>query len=268
MVEPVKIFLRTYVYWVGLIFGFAIAPGSLLFTIGVAPGGTPLLLAPVAGLLLLVLDPPSTWDPPLWRTLLIRVCGAGFATIALIGFYATTSYYGSRHWSETLVSLGLGWIAFTVVAGYALKAHTTRFKPFEGRNRDAIRAFTLWIGIFLGVFYIPTTGLAAAGTIFMVFPLFGTFLTGLVLLIVDPPRRWTQPCAVALWIRVFSSGAAALLLSTEGTVYRDTYTNELFIGDWQENLIFCMGTWGLYVVLAAVVVGGTYFMRDPNHTSI
>ena len=37
MVESLKLFVRTYVYWVGLILGFAIVPGSLLFTAEVAP---------------------------------------------------------------------------------------------------------------------------------------------------------------------------------------------------------------------------------------
>ncbi|GAE78361.1 hypothetical protein JCM18918_4326 [Cutibacterium acnes JCM 18918] len=52
MVESLKLFVRTYVYWVGLILGFAIVPGSLLFTAEVAPVNTPLWLAPFAGLLL------------------------------------------------------------------------------------------------------------------------------------------------------------------------------------------------------------------------
>ena len=55
MVESFKLFVRTYVYWVGLILGFAIVPGSLLFTAEVAPVNTPLWLAPFAGLLLLSL---------------------------------------------------------------------------------------------------------------------------------------------------------------------------------------------------------------------
>lgn len=59
MVESFKLFIHTYVYWVGLILGFAIVPGSLLFTAGVAPVNTPLWLAPFAGLLLFVIDRPS-----------------------------------------------------------------------------------------------------------------------------------------------------------------------------------------------------------------
>ena len=55
MVESLKLFVRTYVYWVGLILGFAVVPGSLLFTAEVAPVNTPLWLAPFAGLLLLPL---------------------------------------------------------------------------------------------------------------------------------------------------------------------------------------------------------------------
>ena len=46
MVESLKLFVRTYVYWVGLILGFAVVPGSLLFTAEVAPVNTPLWLAP------------------------------------------------------------------------------------------------------------------------------------------------------------------------------------------------------------------------------
>ena len=121
MVESLKLFVRTYVYWVGLILGFAIVPGSLLFTAEVAPVNTPLWLAPFAGLLLFVIDRPSTWEPPLWRALLIRVLGAGFAATMLIAFDAVAStHYGSQHWSETLLSFGLGWIVFTVVAGHML----------------------------------------------------------------------------------------------------------------------------------------------------
>lgn len=60
MVESFKLFVRTYTYWVGLILGFAIVPGSLLFTGGVAPVSTPLWLAPLAGLLLFIIDRPST----------------------------------------------------------------------------------------------------------------------------------------------------------------------------------------------------------------
>lgn len=56
MVESLKLFVRTYVYWVGLILGFAVVPGSLLFTAGVAPVNTPLWLAPFAGLLLFVIS--------------------------------------------------------------------------------------------------------------------------------------------------------------------------------------------------------------------
>ena len=91
-------------YWVGLILGFAIVPGSLLFTAEVAPVNIPLWLAPFAGLLLFVIDRPSTWEPPLWRALLIRVLGAGFAATMLIAFDAVAStHYGSQHWSETLL---------------------------------------------------------------------------------------------------------------------------------------------------------------------
>lgn len=94
----------------------------------------------------------------------------------------------------------------------------------------------------------------------MVIPLFGTFLTGLVLLIADPPKRWSQTRLFVLWMRLCSSGAAALLLAVAGTVHRDTRTHEVFIGDWQENLIFHMGAWGLYVAVAGVA----YLMRNPS----
>jgi len=83
VVESLKLFVRTYVYWVGLILGFPIVPGSLLFTAEVAPVNTPLWLAPFAGLLLFVIDRPSSWEPPLWRALVIRVLGAGFAATML-----------------------------------------------------------------------------------------------------------------------------------------------------------------------------------------
>lgn len=207
MVESLKLFVRTYVYWVGLILGFAIVPGSLLFTAEVAPVNTPLWLAPFAGLLLFVIDRPSTWEPPLWRALLIRVLGAGFAATMLIAFDAVAStHYGSQHWSETLLSFSLGWIVFTVVAGHMLMSSSARFGTPAHTIRDAIRTYTTWIGICFGIFYIPAAGLSAAGTLLMVLPLNGTFLAGLVLLIVDPPRRWPQPRVRALWIRLLSSG--------------------------------------------------------------
>mgnify|MGYP006992781795 FL=1 len=182
MVESFKLFVRTYTYWVGLILGFAIVPGSLLFTGGVAPVNTPSWLTPLAGLLLFIIDRPSTWETPLCRALLIRVLGTGVAAIALVAFDTVAStYYGSQHWGETLLSLGLGWIAFTVMAGRMLMRSSARFATPTFTNRDAIRTYTTWIGICFGIFYIPATGLAAAGTLLMVFPLYGAFLTGLVL---------------------------------------------------------------------------------------
>lgn len=109
MVESFKLFVRTYVYWVGFILGFAIMPGSLLSTAGVASVNLPLWLAPLAGLLLLVVDQPSIWKTPLWRSWLIRVFGAGFAAAMLIVFGATSSnHYGSQHWIETPLSLSAG----------------------------------------------------------------------------------------------------------------------------------------------------------------
>ena len=187
MVESLKLFVRTYVYWVGLILGFAMVPGSLLFTAEVAPVNTPLWLASFAGLLLFIIDQPSTWEPPLWRALLIRVWSAGFAATMLIAFDAVAStHYGSQYWSETLLSFGLGWIVFTVVAGYMLMHSSARFGTPAHTIRDAIRTYTTWIGICFGIFYIPAAGLSAAGTLLMVLPLYGTFLAGLVLLIVDP----------------------------------------------------------------------------------
>lgn len=262
MVESFKLFVRTYTYWVGLILGFAIVPGSLLFTAGVAPVSTPLWLAPFAGLLLFIIDRPSTWEPPLWRALLIRVLGAGFAATMLIAFDAVAStYYGSQHWGETLLSLGLGWIAFTVMAGRMLMRSSARFGTPAHTIRDAIRTYTTWIGICFGIFYIPAAGLAAAGTLLMVFPLYGTFLTGLVLLIVDPPQRWPQRRVRALWIRLLSSGAAALLLAVTYSFYRSTDTHEIFVGNWRESLLFFVGAWALY----AAVAGAAYLMRGPSH---
>ena len=261
MVESFKLFVRTYTYWVGLILGFAIVPGSLLFTGGVAPVNTPSWLAPFAGLLLFVIDRPSTWEPPLWRALLIRVLGTGVAAIALVAFDAVSTYYGSQHWGETLLSLGLGWIAFTVMAGRMLMRSSARFATPTFTNRDAIRTYTTWIGICFGIFYIPAAGLSAAGTLLMVLPLYGTFLAGLVLLIVDPPRRWPQPRVKALWIRLLSSGAAALLLVVTNSFYRSTRTHEIFVGDLQENLVFFMGAWALY----AAVAGATYLTPGPSH---
>ena len=261
MVESFKLFVRTYTYWVGLILGFAIVPGSLLFTGGVAPVNTPSWLAPFAGLLLFVIDRPSTWEPPLCRALLIRVLGTGVAAIALVAFDAVSTYYGSQHWSETLLSLGLGWIAFTVMAGRMLMSSSARFATPTFTNRDAIRTYTTWIGICFGIFYIPATGLAAAGTILMVFPLYGTFLTGLVLLIVDPPQRWPQRRVRALWIRLLSSGAAALLLTVMYSFDRSTDTHEISVGNWRGNLLFFVGAWALY----AAVAGAAYLMRGPSH---
>ena len=261
MVKSIKLFFRTYVYWVGLILGFAVVPGSLLFTAEAAPVNTPLWLAPFAGLLLFVIDRPSTWEPPLWRALLIRVLGTGVAAIALVAFDAVSTYYGSQHWGETLLSLGLGWIAFTVMAGRMLMRSSARFATPTFTNRDAIRTYTTWIGICFGIFYIPATGLAAAGTLLMVFPLYGTFLTGLVLLIVDPPQRWPQRRVRALWIRLLSSGAAALLLAVTYSFYRSTDTHEIFVGNWRGNLLFFVGAWALY----AAVAGAAYLMRGPSH---
>lgn len=262
MVESFKLFVRTYVYWVGFILGFAIVLGSLLSTVGVAPVNLPLWLAPIAGLLLLVIDQPSIWKTPLWRSWLIRVFGAGFATAMLIVFGANSSnHYGSQHWIETPLSLGLGWIVFMVVAGLTLMSRSARFNISASMSWDAIYTYSAWVGVYFGIFYIPATGLAAIGTLWMVLPLFGTFLTGPVLLALDPPRRWLQPRALSLWIRFLSSGVAALLLAVTGSVYRDTRTHEVFIGDWQENLICYMGAWGLY----AAVAGVTYLMCEPSH---
>lgn len=261
MVESFKLFVHTYVYWVGFILGFAIMPGSLLSTAGVTPVNLPLWLAPLAGLLLFVIDRPSTWKPPLWRALLIRVLGAGVATIVLVAFDAVAStHYGSQHWSETLLSFGLGWIVFTVVAGHMLMSSSAGFGTPAHTIRDAVRTYTTWIGICFGIFYIPAAGLSAAGTLLMVLPLFGTFLTGPVLLAVDPPRRWLQPRALSLWIRLLSSGAPALLLAVTNSFYRSTRTHEIFVGDWQENLIFFVGAWALYAAAAGV----TYLMRGPS----
>ena len=128
-------------------------------------------------------------------------------------------------------------------AGFGTSAHTIR---------DAIRTYTTWIGICFGIFYIPAAGLSAAGTLLMVLPLYGTFLAGLVLLIVDPPRRWPQPRVKALWIRLLSSGAAALLLVVTNSFYRSPRTHEIFIGDWQENLVFFVGAWAIYAAVAGV----------------
>ncbi|MBS5340439.1 MAG: hypothetical protein KHX93_04525, partial [Actinomyces sp. oral taxon 181] len=98
-------------------------------------------------------------------------------------------------------------------------------------------------------------------TLLMVFPLYGTFLTGLVLLIVDPPQRWPQRRVRALWIRLLSSGAAALLLAVTNSFDRSTDTHEIFVGNWRENLLFFVGAWALY----AAVAGAAYLMRGPSH---
>ena len=57
----------------------------------------------------------------------------------LIAFDAVAStHYGSQHWSETLLSFGLGWIVFTVVAGHMLMSSSTRFGTPAHTIRDAI----------------------------------------------------------------------------------------------------------------------------------
>ena len=261
MIESFKLVIRTYVYWVGLILGFAIFPGYLLFTVGVTPVNPLLWLAPLVGLLFLVIDRPSTWETPLWRSWLIRVFGAGFATSILIAYVTVSSRYGSQHWIETPLSLGLGWIAFTVVAGCMRMSRSARSNIPARTNRDALRTYTTWIGISFGIFYIPATELSAAGTLWMVLPLFGPFIAGIFLLVVAPPHRWSQPRVVSLWIRLFASGSAAFLLAVTGSIYRDNRTHEVFIGDWQENLIFYMGAWGLY----AAVAGVAYLIWAPIH---
>ena len=142
-----------------------------------------------------------------------------------------------------------------------LMSSSARFGTPAHTIRGAIRTYTTWIGICFGIFYIPAAGLSAAGTLLMVLPLYGTFLTGLVLLIVDPPRRWPQPRVKALWIRLLSSGAAALLLVVTNSFYCSTRTHEIIVVDWQENLVFFMGAWALY----SAVAGARYLTPGPSH---
>ena len=142
-----------------------------------------------------------------------------------------------------------------------LMSSSARFGTPAHTIRDAIRTYTTWIGICFGIFYIPAAGLSAAGTLLMVLPLYGTFLTGLVLLIVDPPRRWPLPRVKALWIRLLSSGAAALLLVVTNSFYYSTRTHEIFVVDWQENLVFFVGAWALY----SAVAGARYLTPGPCH---
>ncbi|WP_018142449.1 hypothetical protein [Alloscardovia criceti] len=253
MVGSFKLFIRTYVYWVGFILGFAIFPGYLLFATGLTLVNPSLWLAPLAGLLLLVIDRPSAWETPQWRSWLIRVLGAGFATAVLVAYVSVSARYGSRHWFETSLSLGLGWVVFAVVSGHMLKGRSARLDVPARMGRDALRAYAAWGGIAFGIFYIPATGLSAAGTLWMILPLLGTFFVGIVLLAADPPRRWPQPRFVSLWIRLLASGAAAFLFTVTSSVYCDARTHEVYIGDWQENLVFCMGAWGLYAAMATIV---------------
>lgn len=261
MVESFTLFVRTYVYWVGLILGFAIFPGYLLFIAGVTPVNLSLWLAPVAGLLLVVIDRPSTWETPLWRSWLIRVFSAGCATTMLIAYVSVSARYRSQHWIEIPLSLGLTWIAFTVVAGLMRMSHSARSNLPARTNRDTLRTYVAWTGIYFGIFWIPSMGLAAAGTLWALLPAYGSFLTGLVLLMIDPPRRWAQPRVVSLWIRLFASGAAAFLITATESIYRDSRTHEVFTGNWQDNLIFYMGAWVIY----AAVAGVAYLMRNPSH---
>ena len=65
----------------------------------------------------------------------------------------------------------------------------------------------------------------------------------------------------ALWIRLLSSGTAALLLAVTNSFYNSTRTHEIFVGNWRGNLLFFVGAWALY----AAVAGAAYLMRGPSH---
>ncbi|MFP7696436.1 hypothetical protein [Trueperella sp. LYQ143] len=270
MIEHAKEFIRSYVYWIGLLYGLAVIPGYLLFTLGLAPVNTPLWAMPIVALLLFYIDPPSRWRLPRRASLSSRLAGTGFASATLVAFDATfCNHYGSRHWGETLISLGVAWLIFAIAA--ELKSnHTQVSQPAEGtattkstKGTDAVRTFAAWVGIFFGIFAIPSAGLAAMGTLLMVFPLYGAFLTGFVLLAVDPPRRWPLPRRTTLWIKIIASGVAALLLCAESSIYRDTSADEICFGDWQENLLFCMSPWIVYTAAAIFL----YFTHRRNHQS-
>ena len=62
-------------------------------------------------------------------------------------------------------------------------------------------------------------------------------------------------------IRLLSSGAAALLLVVTNSFYYSTRTHEIFVGDWQENLVFFVGAWALY----SAVAGARYLTPGPSH---
>ncbi|MDO4413206.1 hypothetical protein [Cutibacterium sp.] len=127
--------------------------------------------------------------------------------------------------------------------------------------KDAIRSYVYWIGISWGVFYIPATALATAGTLLMVIPLWGTFLTGIVLLIVDPPSKWEKPVALSVLARLMATALAALLLFAYSNFTREG--TQIFVGDWRENIAFCGGSWLIYIV----AVGIATVAYNSNHKS-
>ena len=185
--------------------------------------------------------------------MLIRILGIGLANVALVVFDAVGSApYGAQHWGETLFVLTFSWILYILIAVFILKTNLRTSLAILGTQWDCIRIFTLWFGISLGFFYIPASVLAAGGTLLMVFPLYGTFYSGLVLLAFDPPKKWIRPHTKSMLVKFLSSGVASLLFCALSSFYRDAQTNEIRIGDWSENLIFCIGAWLLYVVTAGV----------------
>lgn len=124
-----------------------------------------------------------------------------------------------------------------------------------------VRTYVYWVGLILGFAMVPGSLLFTAEVAPVNTPLWLAPFASLVLLIVNPPRRWPQPRVKALWIRLLSSVAATLLLVVTNSFYRSTLTHEIFVGDWQENLVFFMGAWVLY----AAVAGATYLTPGPSH---
>lgn len=260
MKNLVKEAVTTYLYWIGIIYGFALMPISLIAATGLIPPQTPLVSATLAGLLLLALDPPHKWQQPPTPALLTRFTATGFATMILLGYDITgitgVSYkYGSTHWTQTLTALTLSWITYATATTLSLKHHK-KPKNIPDPTHDAIRIFTHWIGIFLGIFYIPAGLLASAGTILMVFPLYGIFITGLVLLKIDPPHHWKKPHHTALIIRVTSSAIAAILMIIFDTFIFATSREipRIYIRDWSNNLTTLGGCWLIYAIAAGIAV--------------
>lgn len=252
-----KTIARSYVYWIGLTLGIAVLPGSLLYTAGIAPRATPLFLAPLTAIALLWLDLPSSWPRSNASSLYLRLCGTALATLMLPGYDGFFDVnFGSNHWIFPVLSFWSTWTLYALALLYTKRVKQSELKREETNPRLWIRSYVAWMGIFHGMFGIPTWILVAFGTLLAIVVMYTSVSTGLILAFIDPPRGWKSLNPSQFWIRISATFIAASMMTLESVIYRDEPYGYIKAMDPSESLILFFTPWILYMTAVGIAYYG------------